>query len=124
MRSLFLAAIAAVLVQPLVMVLQTALLFAISLSNGAKWAPGDERLFWQLVPVSVYVLIVATIFVLVLGIPIFILLRRLNRLNWRSVTAAGFGAAAVPIGLMGWPLWQGSRTIPPVQIGTATMWIL
>jgi len=104
-----LASIAAVLVQPVAFALLKAVLMVISLLGGATMSEGAlPRLLQQLVLISFYVIVVAAAFVAVLGVPLFLALKRMGRLGWRSVLAAGFLAAAIPLALFSFPLWRDS----------------
>ncbi len=109
MKAIALASLAAVLVQPLVFALITAALLTISLLGGAMMNNGDlPRLFLQLGPISIYVDVVATAFVVVVGIPLFLVLKRMGKLRWRSILSAGFLAAAIPFAVIGFPLLRDS----------------
>lgn len=46
---------------------------------------------------------VATVFVFVLGVPAVLLLRRLGRLGWQSISVAGIVLGALPIAVLEWP---------------------
>lgn len=105
MKAIGGAFIASVLIQPFVFFLLTALLMIISLAGGATMQPGDFwRLISQLITLSIYVVIVAAAFAALLGIPLFTLLKRTNRLSWFSMCAAGFLEAAVPYAVFAFPL--------------------
>jgi len=41
--------------------------------------------------------------VVFLGVPVFLLLRRLGRLSWFSLGCAGFVLPAIPMAILGWP---------------------
>src|SRR3954447_10000190 len=49
-------------------------------------------------------LAVSAAHVLILGIPAYVLLRKLNAIRWWSTTAVGFILAAIPLGVLTWPL--------------------
>ena len=53
-------------------------------------------------------LVVAAAFVFVVGIPLFLVLKRMGRLGWRSILPAGFLAAAIPFAGIGFPLLRDS----------------
>lgn len=66
----------------------------------------------------------------VLGLPLFLLLRRAGWANGFSATAAGFGIAALPLGALTWPLnhsgaryssWIGPERVPTVVDGSPTL---
>jgi len=46
---------------------------------------------------------VAAVFVFVLGVPVVLLLRRLGRLGWKSVSVAGIAIGALPIAVLDRP---------------------
>ena len=106
MKAIIAASIAAVLVQPVVFAFPAAVSIVIGLLEGAITTARDLRGLWSLASLSVYVLVVAAIFVAFLGIPLFLGLRRINKLSWRSILSAGFLAAAVPYAIIAFPLWQ------------------
>jgi len=93
MRAILLAAIAAVLVQPFV--------FALGLLPLLFVHPTPNLNGLGLVFAAV--LVVSVAFVVALGVPIFLLLRRLGRVSWASLSLAGFLAGAVPVALLAWP---------------------
>jgi len=75
---------------------------------------------------------VATAFVVVLGVPAYFLLRKLNAVRWWSTVATGFILGAVPYTIFAWPLQyaelHSSSTVDGVQtmidgIPTAAGWI-
>lgn len=49
-------------------------------------------------------LFVSAGFVLLLGIPTYFILRRLNLVSWWSTLGSGFALAAVPMAIFTWPL--------------------
>ena len=97
------AAVAAVLVQPLVLVVW---IFLPALVEGAHFSITDIA---EVMALSGYVWLFATGFVLALGIPLFLILRRINRATWPLVSAAGFTAGAIPVAIYSWPLWSSSK---------------
>src|SRR5271165_4088485 len=52
-------------------------------------------------------LALATAYVVVLGIPTYLLLRKLNAIRWWSAIAAGFILGSIPAAIVGWPLRFG-----------------
>lgn len=77
-------------------------------------------------------LTVSGAYVVALGIPTYLLLRKLNAIRWWSTIGAGFVLGAVPVAILTWPLryaeLRTSATINGVQTmidGTPTMagWI-
>jgi hypothetical protein len=93
------AAIFAIAVQPLVYL---AWLVTISLvSSGSVEAHEFGNMaFW--------VSMVATPFVVVIGIPLFLTLRRFNRVTVGHMAATGFLTAALPLALLNWPGFFGA----------------
>ena len=61
----------------------------------------------------------ATAYVVVLGIPTYLLLRKLNAIRWWSTIGAGFILGAIPEAISSWPLryseLQTSATVDGVQ---------
>ena len=49
-------------------------------------------------------LLVSALFVVVLGVPAYLLLRWRQAVRWWSALASGFVLAAIPIALLAWPL--------------------
>ncbi|MDB5987788.1 MAG: hypothetical protein JWR16_2841 [Nevskia sp.] len=76
-----------------------------------------HNLLQELLPVTVYVVVVSTVFVLVLGLPIFLVLKHLNKLSWRWLIAFGFSAAAIPLALVTFPLWPS-----PANVSSGANW--
>jgi hypothetical protein len=99
MRRIVLAALAAILVQPVAVLL---------------YGVADRLAFYPLEagPIIGYgmgyvltaVIAVAALHVLLLGVPIFLLLRRFGRLTPRNIVLAGFVAGCLPMGAVGFPL--------------------
>ena len=109
MKAIALASLAAVLVQPLVFALVTTALLTISLLGGATMNDGDlPMLFLQLGPLSIYVVVVGAAFVVVVGIPLFLVLKRMGKLGWRSILSTGFLAAAIPFAVIALPMLRDS----------------
>ena len=109
MRGIVAGFFAAVLVQPLVFFLRLSLSTFFSWIGGATHvAEAYVRTMGQFPLMGFYVVVVAAAFVLVLGIPAFVALKRLNRLSWSSIACAGFLAAAIPIAIYSWPLWTSN----------------
>lgn len=106
MKAMAAAALAAVLIQPLVLGLQLGVLLAIRLSRGAVSSAPEHQPFWGFLPISLYVVAIAAVFVACVGIPLFLVLKRLNKLGWASISLLGFLAAAIPYALLSFPLWQ------------------
>jgi hypothetical protein len=50
--------------------------------------------------------LVCLLHLILIGAPVFLLLKRRNGLRWVSVSLAGFLAGAVPLGLIGYPARQ------------------
>ena len=88
------AILAAVLIQPLFGVLYT---FLPMLGVGES-LPVDQMLLY-----SFYVLVVAGFFVIVLGVPLFFLLKRFGKATRSSVSGLGLALAGIPTLVMGWP---------------------
>lgn len=92
MKSVLLATFAAIAVQPFVFFMWAnlpALIAGKTLSTG------------ELFGTPLFAALFAMPFVVLTGIPVHIILRRLNFLSWRSLGAVGFLAAALPIAIDG-----------------------
>ena len=104
MSAMIKAAVAAVLVQPLVFVVW---IFLPGVVEGAHFSFAD---LVEALSLSRYVWVVATGFVLFLGIPLFLILRRMGKATLPFVSASGFAAGAIPNAIFSWPLrssWKG-----------------
>ena len=64
---------------------------------------------------------VAAAHVLVLGLPAYALLHRLNRVRWWLLTALGFVAGCLPFGVFAWPLRHGYPGSSSQENGVWTM---
>ncbi|MCB1878185.1 MAG: hypothetical protein KDH88_19595 [Chromatiales bacterium] len=106
MKAITAGALAAVLIQPLVLALQWCIALAIRWSFGGKIAGTEFQTVPDPVTLGGYVLVVASVFVGFVGIPAFLTLKRRGKLAWGSALAVGFLAAAVPYGVVFFPLWQ------------------
>lgn len=89
--KIFFAALSAIAIQPL--------LFALRLAPVFLASPGP---FYGIGLVFIAVVGVSAAAVLVLGIPAFLVLRKLDRVGWISVGTAGLVSGALPVALM-WP---------------------
>ena len=89
MRALLSGTLAASLVLPLLAMLA-----------GLIWGEAQTGMFLALA-----VAIVVVPHVLLLGLPIFLLLRRLHRVGAGTMAGAGFLAGMLPLGLYSWPYW-------------------
>ena len=95
MRSVVVAALAAIVVQPFVF---STWFFAPLLLGGAVVSAFD------LLQPSTFVLVFAAGFVIVLGVPIFLLLRHLGHARVGPVSLSGLLVGAIPIAIYSWPL--------------------
>lgn len=102
MSAMIKATVAAVLVQPLVFV---AWIFLPWLVEGASFTFKDLA---EVLALSGYVWLFATCHVLFLGIPLFLILRRIDSATGPFVSATGFIAGAIPNAIYSWPLWGNS----------------
>ena len=93
MKAISLATIAAIAVQPFVFFF---LFLAPMLLLGADISPKD------LFGIPLFAALFAAPFVVVIGIPALLLLRRVNRLSWLSLGIVGFIVAALPFAFSGW----------------------
>ena len=94
MVPIALAAILAIAVQPLVYLAGVAAISLVS-SGSVEAREFGNMAFW--------VCLVATPFVVLIGIPLFLTLRRFNRVTVGYMAATGFLAAALPLALLNWP---------------------
>lgn len=107
MLAMMKAAVAAVIVQPLVFVVW---IFLPLVVEGAHFSFADLLVALSL---SGYVYLVATGLVLFLGIPLFLILRRMGKATLPFVSASGFAAGAISNAIFSWPLrssWKGSSS--------------
>jgi predicted membrane-bound mannosyltransferase len=93
MRILF-AAVAAVLVQPLLFVCTFA---------PAVWVLTSAQALRGLAFLMICVLVLATTVVAVLGVPAFLVLRRMRRESRKFVAATGFVLGSLPMMALTWP---------------------
>jgi hypothetical protein len=103
-----LASIAAIVIHPLVLAVIT---------------PGSIDFFRHqeadgIASALLMVVIVATLVVLVLGLPSFFLLRKFHRDSWASLAIAGFLAGALPI-ILCWVFFMSTECTPHLAFGAA-----
>ena len=98
MKAILLATLAAIIVQPFVFFL---LFFSPALLAGAHIP------LKQLFDIPLFAAVFAVPFVVALGIPAHLLLRRFNRLSWRSLGTFGFIVAALPVAIFGFSDYSG-----------------
>lgn len=89
--NIWIAALAAVAVQPLVLVLRIA----------PDYLASPQPLY-GIGFMLLAVVVVAAAVVLILGIPAFLMLRKLHREGWVSLAIAGFALGALPVAVS-WP---------------------
>ena len=94
MKAIFVAAIAAIAIQPLFFYVWFLLPAVIA---------GESVSGHDILQMALYVLVFSAAFVLVIGIPAFLLLRRFNRATMPMLSLSGFLIALVPIMLLSWP---------------------
>ena len=122
MRAVIVASILAIAVQPLVFLFYMAILPMIA---------GQEVPLAEIGSISVVVTVVAIPFVLLVGIPSALLLRRLGQFRYLPLVAIGFVFAAFPIGY--WRLPSGDpgyslggnfyrHIVPFIVDGKPTIW--
>jgi hypothetical protein len=92
MKAILLATVAAIAVQPLVLL---AWLFLPALIAGDTVPPKD------IVGMSLFSALLASPFVVVVGIPAFLLLRYFRHLSWWSLGTIGLVVAACPVAVFG-----------------------
>jgi len=88
------ATLAAVLIQPL---------FGITYTFLPMLGVGESLPVDQILQYSTYVLVFASFFVVVLGVPLFFLLKRFGKATKASVSGLGLALAILPVFVMGWP---------------------
>jgi hypothetical protein len=98
-RPSVLATLAPIVIQPYAVVLWALLPPVLS---------GETVTLQDVSQISVYVVVFAATFVLVLGVPAFFLLRRFGRATWLPVGFAGFLSAGIPAAVFAWPGHAGS----------------
>lgn len=97
---IYLALIAAVLVQPLVLILRFIPSY-ILMPSQQLFSSG----IGPVIQIIIIVIVVAAAAVLFLGIPTFLLLRKFNCINWTSLAISGFSLGAIPIAIS-WPEYR------------------
>src|SRR5271166_3932005 len=130
-RAIAIASLAATIVQPIAF---AAIVFLPAVLLGATLTvprADDAKVFIFLV------LVVASAHILLLGVPGFLLLRRMNRLDTRRIAWLGFAAGTLPLAIVSWPLahdypgysewanWYG-RAVTLIDHGTTTFfgWLI
>ena len=88
------ASLAAIAIQPLIAILWIL---------GPSYLAGLSVSAHSLGEVSGWVVLFAAAFVLILGLPAFLVLRRFDRVTARNLGAAGFLIASIPFAALGWP---------------------
>jgi len=82
---------------------------------------GDPYIWIRTRNFSIICLLVSTLYVVVLGLPAYLLLRWRHAIRWWSTLIAGFVLAAVPLAILVWPLrFAGPGSSASVN-GVATM---
>lgn len=99
MKAIFFAAISAIAVQPIAFFV---LFLAPSLLAGAHLNGSD------LFDLPIFVAIIAVPFVVLIGVPSFLILRHLHRVSWLTLTATGVLGAALPSAIFSWPVGRYS----------------
>ena len=94
MKAISLAAIAAIAIQPLFFNVW----FFLPVVLADQSVSGNDVL-----DSAFYVLLFAAAFVVLLGVPVFLLLLRFNRATLPMLSLSGFLLASVPVLLLGWP---------------------
>ncbi|WP_029919107.1 hypothetical protein [Nevskia soli] len=97
-RALVHAALAAVAVQPIVFCIWPLLPVVLS---------GTEVSWQEVLALLACVLVVASVFVILLGVPSFLLLLRLGQPTFLAAGLTGFFVAAMPLAILSWPSQQG-----------------
>jgi hypothetical protein len=97
-RALVHAALAAIAVQPIVFCIWP-LLPAAPIRTGVPWR--------EVLALLACVLVVASVFVILLGVPLFLMLLRHGRPTFVEAGLAGFFAAALPLAILLWPSQSG-----------------
>jgi hypothetical protein len=111
-RAVVIGAITAIVVQPLALLAWWGAILAWSIIANGRWEvltvdwQLSLRELWQLGAVSLAVMGVATPFVVVLGVPAFLVLKHFGRVNCLNLLLAGALAGALPFALMANGLWQ------------------
>ena len=99
MIPIAIAAILAIAVQPLIYLAWLSFISLVS-SGYVDASHFGDLVFW--------VCLVATPFVVLFGIPLFVTLRRFHRATVGYMAATGFLAAALPLALVNWPGFSGA----------------
>lgn len=91
-------ALAAAMLLPAVVV--TALFVLVQVT---MFSPLDPQVWRRVATIAVASLVVAAVWVTALGLPSFLLLRRLGAARWWTAAGAGFVLAAAPPAIVMWP---------------------
>jgi hypothetical protein len=84
--------------------------------------PADDPYIWiRTRNFLVICLSVAGAYVVALGIPTYLLLRKLNAIRWWSTIGAGFFLSAVPVAIFAWPLRYSDMNTSATVDGVQTM---
>lgn len=87
----------------------SALVFPVLLLAFVAWdvgIPPDARQLEQMLALLAIVGAVTAMHALLIGLPLFLLLRRVGRLSAATLSIVGFFAGALLVSVMGWP-WRG-----------------
>jgi len=103
MKAIVYSAISAIIIQP----------FFFFACVGVAWLMSGESLMMPfMLVVAMAVAMVAAVFVLMLGVPSFLVLRFFNRASVPWLSSVGFLLPAVPLAVM---LWPGNDRVVPVD---------
>jgi hypothetical protein len=97
----------------------------------ATGAASDPFAWVRVRSFAVPVVLVTAAHAVVLGVPAFLLLWYLKRINWFSTTIAGFVLGCIPVGVFAWPLryaspgsssahWSGGHMVQTMVNGVPT----
>lgn len=79
---------------------------------------------------GVFAFVIASLWIVLLGLPVFYFLKRRGRIRWWSAIASGFIVGTLPVALYGWPYdprgsygysaWDGHKMVDYVVRGIPT----
>jgi hypothetical protein len=103
MKALVLATLAAILVQPVILFMY---IFLPSIADDWNITGADLR---EVLEMSLYVWVVASAFVVGLGLPIFFALKHRGRHTALPLGLAGFCASGISAAILFWPYWTAQK---------------
>jgi len=106
-------------------------LILLPLAAGIVSEPADPYAWERFSRLAMLILATSFLYVFVLGLPVFLLLRWLNAIRWWSVPTAAFVLGCLPVAIGNWPSyepelqttsshWNGDRMVATMVDGVPT----